>query len=203
MTHWVKVTPHSQRLTVVAVAAVFIILCVLLIIPSWRENSVNSLREQRTVYNDIDEDVGDVTSSLLEMRLATRGFLISKNSIFRQEYDQAHERLQAASTSLQAHTALQTDGMLAADAANLEQQILEWRQQHLEYQLAMVENGDLTAAQSDFAQGTTRQKYDEIRTTVAGLRSRVHVHELEIRDEISRFSNQVIFINSSLVFLAL
>jgi DNA-binding response OmpR family regulator/signal transduction histidine kinase/CHASE3 domain sensor protein len=203
MTNWVKVTPHSQRLTVYAVAAVFIILCVLLIIPSWREDSVNSLRERRTVYNDIDEDIGDVRSSLLEMRLATRGFLISKNSIFRQEYDQAHERLQAASTSLRAHIALQTDGVLAADTANLEEQILEWRQQHLEYQLAMVENGDLTAAQSDFAQDTTRQKYDDIRTTIAEMRSRVHLHESEIRDVISRFSNQVIFINSSLVFLAL
>ena len=181
MQHRIKVTPQSQRLTVVAFVVVFIILCVLLIIPGWREGSVNAMREQRAIYHGIDEDIGDMTSSLLEMRVATRGFLISKNIVFRQEYDQAHERLLEASSSLRANIALQSDGTLVIAALNLDAQIQDWRQQHLEYQLAMVENDDLAAAQSDFAQDATRLKYDAIRTKITELRSRAQAHEIEIR----------------------
>ena len=144
--------PRSQRLTIAAVVTIYIILFVLLIIPTWREASISAMRERRTVYNEITHDIDDITSALLEMRAAARGYLITQDTIFRQDYAQAYERLVTATSALQRNTNMQSDGKLEVARVELEALIRDWRQQHPEYQMSLVESGLVADAQRDFAQ---------------------------------------------------
>ncbi len=195
--------PRSQRLTIAAVVTIYIILFVLLIIPTWREASISAMRERRTVYNEITHDIDDITSALLEMRAAARGYLITQDTIFRQDYAQAYERLVTATSALQRNTNMQSDGKLEVARVELEALIRDWRQQHPEYQMSLVESGLVADAQRDFAQNANRMKYEYVRRKITDIRTAAHLHEMQIRDEAAAFSNQVVLINSTLMFLAI
>jgi DNA-binding response OmpR family regulator/signal transduction histidine kinase len=194
---------RTPRLTIVAVVTIYLILCILLIIPTWREASISTMRDRRTVYNEITHDIDAVASALLEMRAAARGYLITQDAIFRQDYLQAYERLQIATIALQRNISLQSDGKLEVARAELEALIREWRQQHPEYQMSLVEAGQIEAAQREFAQNVNRMRYEYVRRKITDIRTAAHLHEMQIRDEATVFSNQVVLINSILMFLAL
>ena len=193
---------RSQRLTIASVVTIYLILIVLLIIPTWRESSISAMRDRRIVYNEITNDIDDITSALLEMRAAARGYLITQDTIFRQDYVQAYERLQTAKSALQRNTAQQTDGNIEVAREELEELIRDWRQQHPEYQMALVDAGRFEDAQQDFAQNNNRAKYEQVRQKITLIRSAAHLHEMQIRDEATVFTNQVVLINSTLMFLA-
>ena len=65
---------RSQRLTIASVVTIYLILIVLLIIPTWREGSISAMRDRRIVYNEITNDIDDISSALLEMWAAARGY---------------------------------------------------------------------------------------------------------------------------------
>lgn len=195
--------PQRNRLTEVSVVAIFAILCALFILPSWRDERMTMLREQRGIYSDISHATRTIAFSVLEMRAAVRGYLLSQRPEFRQEYVEAHTRFVETSTELEAAVAQQENVVLREDYAALERMVAAWHEGHLTYLIGMIDRGEIAAAQAYFASGVGQMPVASFQTQLERLQTTAHGHETAIRTEMSAFSDFVVLLNNGLLVLVL
>ncbi|MFM7678497.1 MAG: CHASE3 domain-containing protein [Roseiflexaceae bacterium] len=145
-------------------------LSALLVVPTWQNNTLAQLREQNVNVSQFVEDINDLEVTIQDMRLASRGYIITQNVLFHQQYTDASARQQKIVTKLIQDAMALNDDVTVSELNVLKLAIDDWREQRLDHQVALVESNNVAAAEADFVQGTKIRAFDAIRSRIDTLR---------------------------------
>lgn len=161
-------------------------LLALLVVPSWQNNSLTDLRERAVELTRFVEDINDLEVSIQDMRLASRGYIISQNVIFHQQYADASARQQKVMSQLIQDAIALRDDSVINDLMVLKKSIDDWRVQRLDHQIALVESNNVPAAEADFMQSARVHAFDTIRANIDSLRMTMRTQQQTLQDETQR-----------------
>jgi two-component system KDP operon response regulator KdpE len=178
-------------------------LTALLVVPTWQNNTLARLREQNVNISQFVEDINDLEVTIQDMRLASRGYIITQNVLFHQQYTDASARQQKIVTKLIQDATLLNDSLTVNELVVLKQAIDDWRVQRLDHQVALVENNNVAAAEADFVQGTKIRAFDAIRTRIDSLRITVRATQNVLQEETQRVHAINLSTNTVLAVVAL
>ena len=187
----------------VGVMGIIGVLVALLIIPSWQNNSLANLRERTLNISKFIDDSNELEISLQDMRLAVRGYIISKNIFFSQQYNDASTRQNVITEQLTQDAFAINDLVNPNNVTLLGELIDDWQAQHLDHQVALVDAGDIAGAEQDFVLSIKQHSFDNIRKTLIPLRT-IAKNELHmVQLETSRVHATNFLVNMVLTCLAL
>ncbi len=178
-------------------------LTALLIVPTWQNDTLTTLRDQNVSLAQFLDDINDLEIALQDMRLASRGYIITQNVLFHQQYNDASARQQAVIAKLvQDAIVLQTSSDVA-ELHKLKRLIDNWRLQRLDHQVSLVEDGRVAEAEADFVQGMKVRAFDGIRESIDKLQYSVRATQRIIQDETLRVHAFNLRTNTVLAIVAL
>lgn len=178
-------------------------LIALLVVPTWQNNTLAQLREQNVNVSQFVEDINDLEVTIQDMRLASRGYIITQNVLFHQQYMDASARQQKIVTKLIQDATVLNDGVTVGELNVLKQAIDDWRVQRLDHQVALVESNNVAAAEADFVQGTKIRAFDAIRSRIDTLRVTVRSTQQILEEETQRIHAINLSTNTILAVVAL
>ena len=111
----------------VGVMGVIGVLIALLIIPSWQNTTITNLRERTLNISKFIDDSNELEVALQDMRLAARGYIITQNSFFRQQYIDASTRQNSSIERLMQDAFLVNDLVHPNEISTLGRYIDDWR----------------------------------------------------------------------------
>jgi CHASE3 domain sensor protein len=201
LARWVM-KPQIDRAWV-GVMGVIGVLIALLIIPSWQNTTIANLRERTLNISKFIDDSNELEVALQDMRLAARGYIISQNSFFSQQYIDASTRQNSSIERLMQDAFLINDLVHPNEISTLGRYIDDWRILHLDHQVALVDAGDIAGAEQDFSLSTKQQSFDNIRRTLVPLRTIAKNELRAVQTETLRVQSATSLVNTILTGLAL
>lgn len=201
LVRWVM-KPQIDRAWV-GVMGVIGVLIALLIIPSWQNTTIANLRERTLNISKFIDDSNELEVALQDMRLAARGYIISQNSFFSQQYIDASTRQNSSIERLTQDAFLINDLVHPNEISTLGRYIDDWRSQRLDRQVAFVDAGDIASAEQDFSLSTKQQSFENIRRTLIPLRTIAKNELRAVQTETLRVQAATSLVNTILTVLAL
>jgi CHASE3 domain sensor protein len=201
LVRWVM-KPQIDRAWV-GVMGVIGVLIALLIIPSWQNTTIANLRERTLNISKFIDDSNELEVALQDMRLAARGYIISQNSFFSQQYIDASTRQNSSIERLTQDAFLISDLVNPDEINVLGRYIDDWRSQRLDRQVAFVDAGDIASAEQDFSLSTKQQSFENIRRTLIPLRTIAKNELRAVQTETLRVQAATSLVNTILTVLAL
>lgn len=201
LTRWVK-SLHIE-LSWVGAFGVTLILLALLLIPNWQNNIITESRERSINIGKFIDDCNELEVVLQDMRLAVRGYIISQNVFFSQQYIDASARQANSIERLMQDASLVEDVVNPGELNELNRQINEWRVKRLDHQVALVNAGNIVAATQDFELSTSQQYFDNIRNTLIPMRVNAKNKYIVIQNQTTKLYATNLLVNSVLTCVAL
>ena len=187
----------------IGVMGVMGVLFALLIIPSWQNTTIVNLRERTLNISKFIDDSNELEVALQDMRLAARGYIISQNGFFSQQYVDASTRQNSSIERLTQDAFLISDLIHPDEISVLGGYIDDWRSVHLDHQVALVEAGDIAGAEQDFSLSIKQHSFDNIRKTLIPLRTIAKNELRALQAETLRVHAANSLVNTILTGLAL
>jgi two-component system, OmpR family, KDP operon response regulator KdpE len=187
----------------VGVMGVIGVLIALLIIPSWQNTTITNLRERTLNISKFIDDSNELEVALQDMRLAVRGYIISKNGFFSQQYVDASTRQNSSIERLTEDALLIHDLVHPDQISALGTAIDDWRSMRLDHQVALVDAGDIAGAEADFSLSIKQHSFDNIRKKLVPLQTIAKNELLVVQAETVRVHATNFLVNTVLTCLAL
>lgn len=195
--------PRTQRALLGGLLFVVILLLALISLPPLANGRAESLRAH------LDKDVQafadtliSIENSVQEMQAATRGYLLTQQPSFLEQYRAAQDGLPARLDDLQ-QLAPQVDDTMVVQAAELVQVVQRWQHEGSDRQLELAQTGNAAAASAEVASGKSQGIFDAFRGRVNNLQEQTQARYAELLTQINRARTLQIALTSGLGVLGL
>jgi DNA-binding response OmpR family regulator/signal transduction histidine kinase len=194
---------RTYRALLVGLIFVVMLLLALITLPPLTNGRAEALRTH--LDTDVQAFADTLTAtenSVQEMQAATRGYLLTQEPAFLEQYHAAQDGLPAR---LQDLTELgpRVDPAMAAQVADLIRVVERWQQEGSDRQIALAQQGQVTTAIAAVAEGKSQAMFDSFRGRVNDLQEQTQATQAALVAQINRARSLQIALTSGLGALGL
>lgn len=178
-------TPPRDRAPVLWLLSVVLLLLALVALPPLANTRADDIREQTAQAQRFADTLASLESDLQQMQAAARGFLITQNPTFREQYRALQDGLPLRLQDLTGLAPL-VDPSLEAQMTDLSGAVARWQREGADRQLDLAAQGRPSDAAAELATGTSQAIFDAIRTRIGEIRQRTQANQGELSMQLAR-----------------
>jgi PAS domain S-box-containing protein len=196
------VNDRARVLLVSGLLFVVGIMVALVILPPLISAHADSLRAELDTAQRFTDALIETDDRLQELRVAARGYVITRAPTFLDQYRAAQDSLPATLETL-THLAPGVDPVLVEPSIELAAVVERWQREGGDQQIALVGQDRVPEAAALIASGAGQEIFDTFRSRAAALRDQVAMTRAELQDQINRARALQVAVTSSLGILGL
>jgi CHASE3 domain sensor protein len=177
---------RAYRALLIGLVFVVVLLLALITLPPLSSGRADALRAHLdTDVQAYANTLTTVENSLQEMQAATRGYILTRQPAYLEQYHAAQDGLPAR---LQALTEVgpRVDKTLAVPTADVVQAVERWQREGGDYQIGLVQQARVAEAVSEVASGQSQALFTSIRDRINDLQEQSHAKQTELVAQINR-----------------
>ncbi|MEP7188007.1 MAG: CHASE3 domain-containing protein, partial [Roseiflexaceae bacterium] len=195
--------PRTQRALLGGLIFVVVLLLALIILPPLANGRAEALRAHLDTDVQAFADVLTSTeNSVQEMQAATRGYLLTQQPSFLEQYRAAQDGLPNRLGDL-VQFGPRVDQDMTAQVAELVQVVERWQQEGSDRQLDLAQHGRAADAITEVASGKSQATFDSFRGRVNDLQEQTRALQAVLLAQINRARTLQIALTSGLGVLGL
>lgn len=179
-----KGTP-GYRAPVHWLLSIVLLLLAMVALPPLANSWANVLRTQASQAQAFADTLDRLESDLQQMQAAARGFLITRNPSFREQYRARRDGLPLRLQDL-TWLAPEVSPSTAKQMAELSTAVARWQREGTDRQIELAALGRLGDAAAELAAGSSQATFDAIRTHVGELRQRTVATQTELSAQLAQ-----------------
>lgn len=189
VTHPVSLTQidvaRSYRAPLLWLLSIVLLLVALVALPPLANQWADVIRARAAQTQSFADTLGGIEADLQHMQAASRGFLITENPAFREQYRALQDGLPLRLQDL-TRLAPAVSPALEAQMADLSTTVARWQREGADRQIELAAQGRSSDAAADLATGTSQAIFDAIRTRIGEIRQRTQATQSELGMQLAR-----------------
>jgi PAS domain S-box-containing protein len=197
-------TAHERARLFLVTGLIFVVVILvgLVALPPLLSAHADTLRAQLDTVQRFSDALVETDDRLQELRVATRGYVITQTPSFLEQYRAAQDSLPATLDAL-VELAPRVQPSLAEPSAELAATVERWQREGGDRQIALVQEGRVTDAAALIASGAGQEIFDTFRSRAAAIRDQTAMARATLQDQINRTRALQIAVTSGLSILGL
>lgn len=177
---------RTQRALLIGLIFVVVLLLALITLPPLTSGRADALRAHLdTNVQAFVTTLTTVENTAQEMQAATRGYILTEQPAFLEQYRAAHDGLPARLHAL-GELGPRVDEALETPSVELVQIIERWQREGSDRQIVLVQQGHISDAAAEVAAGQSQALFDSIRGRINDLQEQAQANQVALVAQISR-----------------
>jgi DNA-binding response OmpR family regulator/signal transduction histidine kinase len=194
---------RAQRALLGGLIFVVVLLLALITLPPLTSGRADALRAHLdTNVQAFATTLTVVENNVQQMQAATRGYILTQQPTFLEQYHAAQDGLPARLQDLR-QLGPHVDVTLETPIAEFVQTVERWQREGSDRQITLVQQGQLAEAVAEVASGQSQALFDSIRGRVNDLQEQAQANQTALITQINRARMLQIAITSGLAVLGL
>lgn len=165
--------------------SVVVLLLALVALPPLVSQWADGIRARATQSQSFADSLAGLESDLQQMQAAARGFLITQNPAFREQYRVLQDGLPLRLQDLnRLAPGVGTD--LEGQMADLSTAVARWQREGVDRQIELAAQGRVNDAAVELAAGSSQAIFDAIRTRIGEIRQRTVATQTELSSQLAQ-----------------
>jgi two-component system KDP operon response regulator KdpE/two-component system response regulator VicR len=194
---------RTYRALLAGLVFVVLLLLALITLPPLTSSRADALRTHLDTDVQVFADtLTAVENSVQEMQAATRGYILTHQPAFLEQYRAAQDGLPTRLNDL-IQLGPQVNPVLDMPIAEFVESVERWQRQRSDHQIGLVQQGQLTQAINEVASGESQAQFNAIRDRVNDMQERTQASQIALQRQINRARSLQIGLTSGLGVLGL